>query len=406
MFVTIFFALSFLLAFVSLFLTKKSQKELNATSWLLLSLLAVICMGSVAAGIVGLLTVPIHLLTMSIIYLVIGLGFLIPILLKKEIQKYKWNVFDIFCMLAFALLAYIIRRVIFGDYEFVFKNSDAAVHFENAMHVVRRHKLSGMYFGSLYAGTMIEFFSPFVSELNYYKIFILADNLALMAELMFFFVLIRDYLDRKWKKALGLILCMFYLGGYPMVSYVQHFFYWGIAAMLVGFVLLMVRYYRTQEIDRRFTVFFLMLGCAGVFLSYMLFAPITYIATFLSLVVIAKQEGRVFTWGNVGLALKIFLFPCAIGLYYCYFQWFFKSRMSVASVMLADGGTYAELYINFVLMFPLLVYWVIRRIKEKEITVILCFSSRSRFLSWGLSRWYTQESFLLITITSSIICFG
>ena len=87
MFVTIFFALSFLLAFVSLFLTKKSQKELNATSWLLLSLLAVICMGSVAAGIVGLLTVPIHLLTMSIIYLVIGLGFLIPILLKKEIQK-------------------------------------------------------------------------------------------------------------------------------------------------------------------------------------------------------------------------------------------------------------------------------------------------------------------------------
>lgn len=373
MILTVFFVLSFLLAFVCLFLTKKSEKVLNATSWLLLSLLAVICMGFVVAGIIGLLPVPINLLTMSIIYLVIGLGFLIPLLLKKRIQKYRWNIYDILCIIAFALLAYVIRRVIFGDYCFVFKNSDAAVHFENAMHIVRKQKLSGMYFGSLYTGIMIEIFQPFVSELNYYKVFILADSLALMAELMFFFVLIRDYLDKKWKKALGLILCMFYLGGYPMVSYVQHFFYWGICAMLVGFVLLMVRYYRTKEIDRRWSVLFLMLGCAGVFLCYMLFVPMTYIATFLSLVVIAKQEGKVFTWRNVGLAFRIFLLPCVIGLYYCYFQWFFKSGMSVSGVMQSDGGTYAELYINFVLMFPLLVYWVIRRIKEKEITENLVF---------------------------------
>lgn len=390
MILTVFFVFSFLLAFASLFLTRKSEKELNATSWLLLSLLAVICMGSIVAGIAGLLPIPINLLTMSIIYLVIGLGFLIPLLLKKRIQKYKWNLYDILCMIAFALLAYAIRRVIFGDYCFVFKNSDAAVHFENAMHIVRRHKLTGMYFASLYTGTMIEIFQPFVSELNYYKIFILADNLALMAELMFFFVLIRDYLDKKWKKALGLVLCMFYLGGYPMVSYVQHFFYWGICAMLVGFVLLMVRYYRTKEIDRRWSIFFLMLGCAGVFLCYMLFAPITYIATFLSLVVIAKQEGKVFTWGNVGLALKIFLFPCVIGLYYCYFQWFFKNGISVSGVMQSDGGTYAELYINFVLMLPLLVYWVIRRIKEKEITENLVF-----FLSFVI---FILAAFVLVYI--------
>ncbi len=373
MIATLFFFLSFLLAFFGLFLTRKSEKELNATSWLLLSLIADICMGSIAAGIVGLLPIPINLMTMSVIFLVIGLAFLIPLILKKKIQKYKWHVYDIFCMLAFVLAAYIIRRVIFGDYGFVFKNSDAAVHFENAMYVVRKHKLSGMYFASLYTGTLIEAFKPFVSEVNYYKIFILADNLALMAELMFFFVLIRDYLDKKWKKALGLILCMFYLGGYPMVSYVQHFFYWGICTMLVGFVLLMVRYYRTQEIDRRFSIFFLMLGCAGIFLCYMLFAPITYIAVFLSLVCIAKKEGKVFTWKNVGLALKIFLFPCVIGLYYCYFQWFFKNGLSVAGVMNTDGGTYTELYINFVLMFPMLVYWVIRRIKEREVTENLVF---------------------------------
>lgn len=307
MIATMFFCVSFLLAFVSLFLTKKSEKELNATSWLLLSLLIIICIGSVAAGVVALLPISINLVTMSIIFFVIGLGFTISLIKKKEIQKYSWHVYDIICMLLFALLVYIIRRVVFGDYCFAFRNSDAAVHFENAMYIVRRNKLSGMYFASLYVGTLIDLLKPFIAEVNYYKIFILADQLALMAELMFFFVLIRDYLDQKWQKVFGFILCMFYLGGYPMVSYEMNFFYWGIGAMLVGFVLLMVRYYRTETIDRRWSVFFLMIGCASIFLCYMLFAPVSYIAVFLSLVVVAKKEGKVFTRKNVGLALKVFV---------------------------------------------------------------------------------------------------
>lgn len=365
---TVFFSLSFLLAFVSFFLTKKSEKKLNATSWLLLSLLIVICMGSLAAGLVALLQIPINLLTMSIIFLAIGLGFSIFLISQKEIQSYSWHVYDIICMLLFAILVYIIRRVVFGDYCFAFRNSDAAVHFENAMYVVREHKLSGMYFASLYAGIMIEICDFFIAEVDYYKVFIFADYLALMAELMFFFVLIRDYLDKKWKKALGFIVCIFYLGGYPMVSYEMNFFYWGIGAMFVGFLLLMVRYYGTEEIDRRWSVFFLMIGCASVFLCYMLFVPAAYIAVFFSLIVAARKEGRIFTLKNVCLALKVFLFPCVIGLYYCFFQWFFKSGISVAGAMQEDGGIYAELYINFVLMFPLLVYWMIRRVKEKEIT--------------------------------------
>lgn len=368
MILTIFFFVTLIGAFLSFFLLRKSEKELNGTSWLLLSLIAVICMVMIGMGIVGLFPIPINLLTVSIGNLVVALACGGWMIRTKKIQKYRWCLFDIICMLGFIVLVGFIGIRLFGtQLNFIFRNSDAAVHFENAMYFVRNQRLSGMWFASVYSGTMIEALRPFFEQVNYYKIFILADNLALMAELLLFFVLIREFLNKGAQKVAGIIVCLLYFFGYPMVSYLTHFFYWGICVMLIGFVLYMVRMYRTQEIDRRWSVFLMMIGCASVFLCYMLLAPATYIAVFLSLVAVAQKEGKVFTWANVRLALTVFLFPCLFGLYYGFFQWFFKSGMTVSGVIATNGGIYIELYTNFLLMLPLVVYWLFRRFKDRQL---------------------------------------
>lgn len=371
----VLFSISFLFAYLGVFLIKKSENKANGAIWLIVSAISVVCMNQILVGIIALIHVPVTLLLTSIVYLAMA-GVLWFIIIKKNYkQLYYWDKWDLVCFAFLVILCVGIGLHTYGrTLAFLFRNSDPAVHFGNAMNVVRHHKLSGMWFAALFDATIIENCKLFLSETKYYKAFILADQLVFVAQALMFYSLIREFLSNKRRKVIGMMITVLFLMGYPMVNYYMGFHYWGMAVTLIAYILYLLGELRKKEMSRQTSALFLMYGSASLFLCYMLFAPIVYIVTLISIMFIFKEQGKLVTKKNIGYAFAVFLLPCILGLYYCYFQWFGTSSMTVSNVAATEGGMYRELYINFLLLIPFVLYWIINRIIERKCNELVIFT--------------------------------
>lgn len=144
--------------------------------------------------------------------------------------------------------------------------------------------------------------------------------------------------------------------------------------MLIGYMLLMLRYYENKKINRNVSIIGMMLCCAALPVTYMLFGPVIYIATFLVLVIFCKREGRLVCKKNISLAFKIFLIPTILAIYYCYFDYLRNMDMSAVEILNLEGGNYRELFINFVWTLPFVIYILIRAWKKKKLDETIVFT--------------------------------
>lgn len=371
---SILYLIGFIAFFVTLFLLKKSEKKLNGVMWLVLTLIIEMCWGAFVAALINIVHIPVNICSMGIIYLVSALLIGIKVRREKEFQKYKWEMLDILvsAVVLLGMAALVVYKAGLG-LEPVFSNSDAAVHLKNAMSVVQSEKLPTMYFAPLQLAMVLEVMSPVCAVYNFYKIFMVVDAFLFALEMIFFYLFCKEYFEKKWMKLVGAVLCIFYGAGYPLMSYLMTFYYWALGVMLMGVIALLLRQYRRKEIRRDYAVFAIMLGCNAVTMCYMLIGPVTFIATFICLLFDVKQEGRIVTKQNILLALKVFLVPTLLAVYYCYIEFLQKKAMSAADVIAIDGGIYRNVYINFLLIIPLVAYTIIRSVKKKKVDENMIF---------------------------------
>ncbi len=370
----------FLLCFTAVFLLKKSDRTLNGVMWLVLSFLAELCWGGLAAGIINIVHIPINIYSIGLVYLITAVLLGVKIYREKNVQKYEWHLMDIlFSLAVFFAVAVMVYRKAGPDFDLIFINSDAAVHLKNAVSLVQTQKLPVMYFAPLQLGMILEVMMPAVPIYDFYKIFIVVDAVFFAIEIIFFFEFCREYFKNWRMKAVGVIMCIFYAAGYPLLSYLFTFYYWAIGVMLMGFAALLSRMYQKQEINRTYFLFLLMICCNGTVMCYMLIAPMMFIATFLALVSIVKEEGKLMTKGNVLLALKVFLLPTLLAIYYCYFEFLNKEGKTASDVISTEGGIYRELYVNFLLLMPIVAYMVIRAIHKKKADINMIFFATTCF---------------------------
>lgn len=377
---SIFFIVAFVLLFLGVFQYKKSNNQLNGVSWLMISFVAILCYGAMTAGLINMIHIPINIFTVGVIYFVTGVLLHLQIRAEKARQQYRWELYDFVYCAVLAIIVFILMGKYFTtDIQLTYFNSDAAVHFKNAMSVVRTEMMANVYFAPLHTALIIETFMPLVAEANFYKIFILTDSAMFLLELLFFMVVVRDFISSKAVKIISIIVAIVYMVGYPLNGFLFSFYYWGMGVMLIGFFLIMLMYYRTQEIDRRISLLGMMLCSAVLPVTYMIFGPIMYIAAFITLVLIRQREGMIFTLENVFLALKVFLLPTCMAIYYCLFSFLIPAKLTVGGVLSINGGVYEELYINFIWTLPFVIYMFIKMFREKQINEVLigllCFGA-------------------------------
>lgn len=369
---SVLFVIGFIGLYATFYMLQKSYKTQNCIVWLVLDLVTVLCFITLIGGIMSIVRIPVNLWSIGIVLLITAIGLGLYIHKTKKIQKYYFKVYDLIYVLFFAVVIFAICYAkVAPDIHMSFYNSDSAVHFKNTMRVVRTGQISVMYMSELINSLFIEVFMPFMLEVNLYKVFIIMDIIFLILEIIVFMVVTREYLDSFALKVIGLVIGLLYFGGYPFNSYLYDFLYWGIGVMIIIYLLYFVRLYQRNELDKRYVVIAMMMACNAVTQCYMLFGPVTYVAVFVTLIMIRKQSGKLMTWENVKLALAVFSVPTILSIYFCYFMFLRKQSMSVGDVISINGGIYTELYINFIWMIPFVIYEFIMMIKKKKIDELM-----------------------------------
>lgn len=365
---SLFFVVAFAFLLYEIFMMKKSEGRLNGISWLLLSLIVLLCYGTFIVGFVNIIRIPINIVSVGIIYFISAgaLHYYNYRVKKSEKQKYFWNAIDV----AFAVILFIITvMLVFNFYtpslEMRFYNTDASVHFKNATQVFYKQHVYNMYFAPLQNALCMDLLSPILSTIDLYKVEIILEGAFLYLEVLLFWICIREFLSSKAHVAIGICITVLYTCGYPVNGWLFNFLYWGIGVMLIGSLMYILRCYRRGGIDKSVLIVYMMFICAALPVTYMLFGPFTYIALFITFFANCR-EGKLFSKTNVVLALRIFLLPCVLAIYYCYFDYLRVMDMDVSEIIGLSGGIFRELYISFIWVMPLVVYGIIKKIKNKQ----------------------------------------
>lgn len=371
---SIFFVISFALLYAGVYRVKKSEKTLNGIVWLMMNLITVLCWGTVTAGIINMVKIPVNIVSIGVVYLISAITLFWKTKRDGEVQKYEWKKFDIiYSAVIGGVIFILLARRITPDLDFVFNNSDAAVHLRNSLTILRTGKLDTMYFAPLHNSLITEVFLPFIEKIHTYKVFLVVDAMTFILESIFFMAVIREYFTKKMHKVLGVLLAFVYIFGYPFHSYLLSFFYWGIGVMLIEYVIILMREYWSEGLKHSVLVFQLMIGCASITMCYMLFGPISYIAVFACLCVHYGRKHTLFSWNTVKTCLQIFLLPCILSVYYCYFVFLKKQNLSIEGVLTMRGGIYGELFINFIWVMPFVFFMLWRAVKKKKIDENMIF---------------------------------
>lgn len=410
---SVFFIVGFLLAYVGIFRFKKSEKTLDLFTWLILTFIIVICVGSLGAGLLQIIHIPINIISVGVILLSVGGVFTFFEVKNKEKQKYQLDKWDIvYAVLSFIFIGYICGSWFTKNLDLLYWNSDAAVHYKNAMDVLRHQEVTNMYFAPLLNALVMEVCLPVVKEVFLFKVYILVDSFMFFFETLFFFVFVKDYIKTRWMKIGVIAVAYLYVWGFPMNSFILSFFYWAIGVMLIGFLLMMVRYYFNGEIKRNFAIICMMLTCATIPVTYMLFGPIAFIALFVALMAMGTREHKLFSKENVVLALKVFVVPTILAIYYCYFDYLRNMDIGAGEILQIKGGSYKELWIDFIWTAPFVIYMLIQYIKKKTIdenmiftfvfgatqVVLICLAYKGYASSYYSSKFYFPLWFLFFGI--------
>lgn len=411
---SIFCLIAFLAEWFSMWKSKKTDEKINAISWLCFSFSITLCLIALCAGIINLVHIPVTKVSVGIMCAVLaGVNF---VRMKRYgVQKYNWDVLQIIGTAFVALLAYKFFVNNYGvHWDFNFRNSDAAVHMQNALWVVNSKSVSGMYMASLFNGMLYSIFGTFVPKVLWYKIYLGSELLMLFAEILTFSCVVFEFCKNWKEKILAYVVTVCYAAGYPLMSFEMNFYYWGIAVMFVAVSIFMIKQYKENMIERKKIEFYLMLLCYGTFICYMLVAPAMYFAIFFALVIIKSHEGKVVTGKNILLAIKVFLLPCVLGAFYSFYSWFVKNGMDVAGTAVVEGGIYTQLYVDFMFLIPLAVYYLITQIIKRKVDVYIAY-----LLSFGgvaaamlallykgrMSRYYFSKFYYPLWLVLFVIAF-
>lgn len=363
MLISILFIISSIILIIDFLLIKKSDNKLNIIKWLFISLILIFCFNSLIVYILSYISISSNLLSMSSIYLLISI-FVYLKFLKNNKQKYYFNKKDLIYLFILLLVVVIISFIRFGfPLSITYKTLDPAVHFQSAYSFYKESFLLNFvqdktifnfetwrFASYTNLGLIFKFFSPFITENNFYNVYILYDILTLFITAVLFYYLINNE-SKGIIKLLGTIL---FLLGYPLNNLLIGFFYVGHATCIIVVIMLVVKELKPDNL----MFFLLFILNIGLTFTYYLFIPFVFLDEFIYFFKTKHMIKKYFV---------IFVIPLLLGFIYFILPTFSNNDMNLINQTRIDGYFYNDVFGNLLLFLPIISYYFYYKFKEKKL---------------------------------------
>lgn len=363
MLISILYILSSIILIVAFLSVKKSNSEFNIIKWIFISIVLLFCFNSLVTYILSYIKIPTTLLIISFVYILISIFIYIKFT-RKEKQKYYLNKKDLIYLSIIFIIVIIVSIIRFGlPFSITYQTLDPAVHFQSSYSFYKESFLLNFVqdktifnfetwrFGSyVNLGIIFKFFSPIISENNFYNIYIIYDIFTLFISAGLFYYLI-DGEKKSIIKTIGTILFMV---GYPLNNLLFGFFYVGHASCIIITIMLLNK--EMKQINMLFALLFLL--NIGLTFTYYLFIPFVFLAEFIYFIKTKHIIKKYF------LIFGIPLICCFI---YFIMPTFNNNNMDLINQTQIDGYFYNDVLGNLLPFIPIIIYYFYYKIKAKKI---------------------------------------
>ncbi len=394
----IVYLISVLLLFAGFIVIKKTEKILDVISFAGISIVVFFAYNSFVCYVMAFFGIPITLVSLSIINIIFA-GIMIGIILKKkERQKYQLNKFSLFCIVVILIATIGISILNFKfPFNIKYESGDPAVHYMTSAEFVEEDSLLNLYKDEVHgtfegrkigsyvnSGIIMKACSSFMDSISYYNIFIGFGIFVLFLTGAIMYSTLEKYTKSIGGKILALIVSIIYVMAYPLNSLLFGFEYLSMGILVIGAILHMVYYYENEEFKFPFYVIIFALLNFDVFCSYYMFVPFTYSALWIYFCVHSKKNNKkIFCKKNITMLSVTLLIPFFLGFIYhlapniynilhmdAYLalqgSLDFSSNILNSSFALY-GYIYVNYYSNIIPLLPLIIYYIYRKIREKNI---------------------------------------
>ena len=354
--------ISLVIFVVGFFRIKKTNKKLPCITFLGITILTYMLFNTVLAGIYGLIGIPICVYTISIPMIVLS-GILLAYS-RNQKQEYIFNNNDKIVL----VVLFVLTLCFWGGYfrcqlPIRYVSVDASVHCRWAKQIALQHTLnSNLFFGYVNDGLFMEAMLAITGTEGFYHSFAFMRIVDFFLVGLLFYSLIRELCVTRYQKIAGIIVTSFYIFGYPLYALMFGFVYFGDAVTVICFILLLLKMYEQDVLEHCWILVLLNLGLFGVFTTYTMFVPSVFLGVFIDVLVVQKKlEKKIISKESISELLKVFFFPCVLGMAHAYVN---LKEVSSGGGIANEGGKYFDLYSNFVLLAPFVLASLMKKIKN------------------------------------------
>lgn len=375
---TIIYVASNIFLIFSFLRFKKNNNKINFIHWLFITFVLLFCYNSFVALILSTLYIPVYLFFVSIVNLAVG-GLLF--FFSKGKQNYFIAKKDVVATIILAFISIIVMIARFGiPFNIAYETCDPGIHFWTSKDFYEQSYLLNRVTDKTVVnfetrqtasytnmGLIFKTVSPFVDEFQFYIFYIIFDIWMLFLAGMIFYIFISDT-KTKSKYIISLLLSIFYFLGYPLNNMIFGFFYSGHAITIICTIFILFKYLNNKNINKYCILTLLSLSCFGLFFTYYFFAPVVFLSIFTYIIYNKiKSKEKIVSKEFIIESLIIFLPACLFGFLYYIVPNLGDSNTSISTQINLDGYFYNNIYSNFTLLIPIVIFSFVGIFKSKNV---------------------------------------
>ncbi len=434
----IFYILTVIAMLVTFVVVKKSDKILNLVNWIILSLISYLGFNIFICMLFGAMNITTNLLFLSIINLIVSLGFGFKIFKDKKIQQFEIRKKD---LIAIIVSVFIVCYMAVNQYKPLAKTManasvDSSMHYSATTHFADNMKIlskidnqTGYNFKTMQTGAyintgifmnVVRSIFPAFKDYVTFKIFEMG---ILLLNILAFYMLISDKLKTKGNVVFGLLFLILYGFAYPYTSLLYGFSYLSISITFATGLFYLAKIYDENNVSFPIILSLIILMGIGIIFSYCLFVPalFSFICIYVFLKDLKKEEKTYLKFFKKSTLLITGLLLIVTFLAICYLvipTFTDSDQNKLTDAIGFVGGSYKSLYQDFLFYIPFVILFIYKTIKEKNVNyqivslALLIFQTFITFLgliNGIVSSYYYYKIYyiiwtLLVDIAVEVLC--